>query len=408
MFLMIFVFKGSVVYMDLKEFKSDRAGKIISQSSGYKTFVPKPLPPEPPLQLDLETMTLLSNASLLLGRLNGLTSIIKDPELFVYLYVRKEALLSSQIEGTQCSLEDVLESPIDNIETSKPRLRKDIEEVSNYVSAMNHGLERLKELPISARLLKELHKVLMKGVRGAHKTPGEFRQSQNWIGPPGTTLESAQFIPPPKEEANQAMYDLEKYIHSGDKLPPLIKAALIHAQFETIHPFLDGNGRLGRLLITFLLCQSKVMERPLLYLSYFFKANRTEYYARLMAIRMKGDWEGWIKFFLRGISETSQMANQAAIEIHSLHEKDLDKLKEAGASTATLQVFTVFCRFPLATIPEIQKEITNSNQNTLNRAVNNLIDLNILKQVGKSQRNRKFSYFSYLEILRRDTATSIG
>ncbi len=394
--------------MNINDFKSNRAGQVVTQISGYKAFIPKSLPPEPPLQLDIETINLLSKATLLIGRLNGLASIIKDPELFVYLYVRKEALLSSQIEGTQCSLEDLLETPPEGREKTVPRIRKDVEEVSNYVSAMNYGLNRIKELPISSRLLKELHKILMSGVRGANKTPGEFRESQNWIGPPGATLETAQFVPPPKEDANYAMSDLEKYIHSGDELPHLVKAALIHAQFETIHPFLDGNGRLGRLLITFLLCHWEVMERPLLYLSYFFKANRTEYYSKLMAIRTKGDWEGWVKFFLRGVCETSQMANQAAIEIHRLHENDLERLKDVGSSAATLQVFTIFCRFPLATIPEIQREIKNSNQNTLNRAVKNLMDLKILRQVGDSQRNRKFSYYTYIEILSRDTATSLG
>ena len=394
--------------MKVQDFSSNRAGQIIMQPSGYRAFIPRPLPPNPPLELDIETLDLLAKASMDLGRLNGLTSIIKDPELFVYLYVRKEALLSSQIEGTQCSLEDVLETPTGLLATDEVHFKKDIEEVSNYVLAMNHGLEMLKKFPVSSRLLKELHKILMRGVRGSNKTPGEFRESQNWIGSPGATLATSQFVPPPKEEVKQAMSDLEKYIHYGDNLPLLIKAALIHAQFETIHPFLDGNGRLGRLLITFLLCGWGIMERPLLYLSYFFKANRTEYYAKLMAIRMKGDWENWIKFFLRGVCETSQMANQAALEIHRLHEQDMEKIKSSGATGATIQVFTVFCRFPLATIPELQKEIQNSNQNTLNRAVKSLINLGVLKQIGESQRNRKFSYYNYLEILTRDTALAVG
>jgi Fic family protein len=388
--------------MDLSQFTSSRAGKVIQQPTGYRAFLPRPLPPDPSLQLDQETIRLLTQAALSLGKLNGLASVISDPDLFVYLYVRKEALLSSQIEGTQCSLEDVLGDHGTKNESS------DIEEVSNYVAAMNQGLERLKSLPVSNRLIKEMHRILMSGVRGPNKTPGEFRTSQNWIGNPGATLITAQFVPPPPHEALYAMGELEKYIHTDDGLHPLIRAALVHAQFETIHPFLDGNGRLGRLLITFVLCSWSVMDMPLLYLSYFFKANRTEYYSRLMAIRTKGEWEPWVKFFLIGVHETAQMANQAAVEIHSLHKRDAETIRENGSPQSVSQVFHAFCRYPFATIPELQRLIPASNQNTLNRAVQALIDLGIVKKFGTNQRNRKFSYQQYADILTRDTSTRVG
>lgn len=387
--------------MNLAQFTNLRSGTVSRQSTGYLAFIPKSLPPDPPLQLDAEALSLLTEASLSLGRLNGLASVIRDPDLFVYLYVRKEALLSSQIEGTQCSLEDVLEEP----EAKKGNA--DIEEVSNYVSAMNQGLEKLKEIPISTRLIKEMHAVLMEGVRGSNKAPGSFRGTQNWIGTPGATLEAAEFVPPPPQEVNEAMSALEKYIHSNDSLPPLIKAALVHAQFETIHPFLDGNGRLGRLLITFVLCSWGVMEKPLLYLSYFFKANRTEYYSRLMATRTKGDWENWIKFFLRGICEASKMANQAALDIYDLHKSDLAKIHRADSSPATNRVFEIFCRFPISTIPELQRN-TSMNPVTLNRAVQALCDLNVLEKLGQNQRNRRFGYRKYMEILTRDTVRAAG
>jgi Fic family protein len=386
--------------MDANRFVSNRAGQVLPQPSGYRAFIPKPLPPAPALNLDAESIGLLTDAGLRLGKLNGLASIISDPDLFVYLYVRKEALLSSQIEGTQSTLEDVLGD-------SEPQHgADDIEEVSNYVAAMNQGLSRLQEIPVSNRLIREMHAVLLSGVRGSKKTPGEFRTSQNWIG--GSNPNTALFVPPPAPEALAAMGDLETYIHSEDTFPPLIRAALVHAQFETIHPFLDGNGRLGRLLITFVLCSWGVMEKPLLYLSYFFKANRTEYYARLMGVRTHGDWEGWVKFFLRGVCETATMGSQAATEIHALHLRDIEKIRNAGSAQSVNQVFQAFCRYPFATIPRLQKSLPGSNQVTLNRAVQALVDLGILEQFGENKRNRRFAYDEYARILTRDTSTKIG
>lgn len=378
-----------------------RAGNYIKQLTGYHAFIPKPLPPDPPIQLDDELVLLLSQASLALGKLAGLASIISDPDLFVYLYVRKEALLSSQIEGTQCSLEDVL-SPAD-----KTTPNHNIVEVSNYVRAMNQGLAQIKNIPVSTRLIKEMHAVLMTEARGSNKTPGQFRKSQNWIGRPGATLNTAEFVPPPSTEIDHHMSDLEKFIHSQNSMAPLIKAALIHAQFETIHPFLDGNGRLGRLLITYLLCYWRVLDRPLLYLSYYFKAYRTEYYAKLMDVRFKGDWEGWIKFFLKAVSESAEMANTAALEIHHLHQSNREALQQSKPTAYTLQVFNEFCKAPIWTVQELLAQ-HNSSKPKIQRAIDHLIELGFLQETSGKQRNRKYAYASYLQILTRDTTTKIG
>jgi Fic family protein len=380
-----------------------RAGQYVQQLKGYKAFMPAALPPDPALKQDDEFNYLLSNASLALGKLSGLASVISDPDLFVYLYVRKEALLSSQIEGTQCSLEDVLSPGVEE-ERSK---HDDIEEVSNYVKAMNEGLKRLSELPVCTRLIKEIHSTLMSGVRGAHKTPGEFRQSQNWIGRPDANLNTAEFVPPPFEEVDKLMSDLEKFIHADDKIPYLVKAALIHAQFETIHPFLDGNGRLGRLLITYLLCFWKVLDRPLLYLSYYFKAYRSEYYTKLMDVRLKGDWESWIKFFLKAVSESADMANSAALEIHRLHQVDKERLQQSKPTTYTIQVFNEFCHDPILT-GAVLIERHSSTKPKVNRAFQHLLNLGIIKEISGKQRNRKYAYHNYLQILVRDTNTKVG
>ncbi len=382
--------------------KKIRAGRYLSQPSNYKAYIPAQLPPVPPLQLDSEILLLLSEADRKLGQLNGLVSIIHDADLFVYLYVRKEALLSSQIEGTQCSLEDVL-----SVADHSPKKVNDIEEVSNYVAAMNRGLERLKHVPVSNRLIKEMHKILMKGVRGKQKTPGEFRTSQNWIGKPGTTLQTADFVPPPPHEVNRCMGELEKYLHHDESTPSLIKAALIHSQFETIHPFLDGNGRLGRLLITFVLCNWKVIEKPLLYLSYFFKANRTEYYNRLMGVRVKGEWEEWVKFFLRGVVETAEMANITAIEIHKLHSSHLKVIQKTKGTHLLGRVFHQFCLYPIQTMSELKKNLSDSTVPAIQRALNRLIETEILKEVTGQQRHRRYAYSQYLAILTRDTVSKI-
>ncbi len=271
-----------------------RAGRYIKQPSGYSAFIPADLPPKPPIKMDSKLIRLLSDAHGSLCRLDGVASVLPNVDLFVAMYVKQEAVLSSQIEGTQSTLENVLEFEVDAKGKDVP---KDVEEVVNYVQAMNYGLQRLEELPLSLRLIREIHEILLEGVRGEHRTPGEFRRSQNWIGPAGATINKATFVPPPVNEMKQALGNFEKFLHDEDSFHILVQAGLAHAQFETIHPFLDGNGRVGRLLITFLLCEKGVLHQPLLYLSSYFKAHRAEYYDRLSAIRTDGDWEGWLRFF---------------------------------------------------------------------------------------------------------------
>lgn len=298
--------------------KASRAGQYVEQMEGYKAFIPNPLPPVPEIIMDQEMWNLLSQADRALGRLDGATDALPNPDLFVFMYVRKEAVLSSQIEGTQASLIDVLEFESQALEPDNPQ---EVAEVVNYISAINYGLERLKELPVSLRLIREIHQELMKGVRGAERDPGEFRRSQNWIGAGGCSLAEATYVPPPPHEMLQSLDNLERFLHSPQPMPTLIKVGLAHAQFETIHPFLDGNGRTGRLLITFLLCEQNILKRPLLYISYYFKKYRAEYYDRLQAVRDSGNWEGWLKFFLRGVYEVAQEAAATARKIVNLKEE---------------------------------------------------------------------------------------
>ena len=311
----------------------NRAGYFVTLN-GVKSFVPAKLPPDPPIQLDTEMLRLASEAAFNLGKLEDVTQILPNPNLFVAMYVQKEAVLSSQIEGTQASFADVLGAGYSQLED---RRRDDLGEISNYVSAMNWGLQELENIPLSLRLLKSIHRKLIQNTRGAERFPGEFRTSPNWIGPPGSTLNTALFVPPSVPDMRQALGDLELYCHEESDIPPLIKIALIHAQFETIHPFLDGNGRMGRLLITFWLCQQKILTKPLLYLSYYFKQNRTEYYDRLMDIRIKGNWEDWIKFFLRGVAEVAEEAVSSAKAIMGLQRDCSAKLYERDSSNSHYQ-----------------------------------------------------------------------
>src|SRR4051812_44659032 len=295
-----------------------RAGRYLRQPTGYRAFIPAPLPPKPAVRIGGEMQRLLSQADRALGRLDGSVQTLPHPDLFVYMYVRKEAVLSSQIEGTQSSLQDLLAEEAHVAPDDRPR---DVEEVVNYVRAMNHGLARLGELPVSVRLIREIHGELLAGVRGSRLTPGELRRSQNWIGPSGCTLAEATFVPPPPAEVSTTLGALETFLHQEDDLPLLVKIGLAHAQFETIHPFLDGNGRVGRLLITFLLCESGALHKPVLYLSHYFKRYRQEYYERLQAVRESGDWEGWLAFFLRGVEEVSVQAAETARRILQLREE---------------------------------------------------------------------------------------
>ena len=338
-----------------------RAGHYQQQWEGYQAFIPAPLPPEPPIVMDAELLRLLSNADRCLGRLDGATSILPNPDLFVAMYVRQEAVLSSQIEGTQSTLEDVLQFEIDELGNEIP---KDVTEVVNYINAMNYGLKRLNELPLCLRLIREIHELLLAGVRGGERHPGEFRKSQNWIGSEGCNLNTASFVPPPVTEMHQALDNLEKFLHNEGGFPVLIECGLIHAQFETIHPFLDGNGRIGRLLITLLLCQKGILKRPLLYLSYYLKANRLEYYDRLMKIRTDGDWEGWLKFFLQGVYEVSQTATNTAQAILNLQEthRQLIGQHRVGSNNSLLLLDLLF-KQPIVNINLVQKHL-NSSYNT--------------------------------------------
>jgi len=377
----------------------NRAGIDITQQSGYKAFIPNPLPLKPPLKIDSEMIELLSRADTAIGRLSGISEALPNPDLFVAMYVRKEAVLSSQIEGIEASLEDILEYESEN----RPKaLANDVAEVVSYVRAMNYGLERINELPLSLRLIREIHAELMKGVRGGDKTPGEFRKSQNWIGPKECTLSTARFIPPPPHEMIQAMGELEKYIHSELTYPLLIECGLIHCQFETIHPFLDGNGRIGRLLITFFLCYKGILKKPLLYLSHYFKQNRLEYYDQLMAIRDIGDFESWIKFFLKGIIYVADEACATSHKIIDLRNKDKAEINKAykKISKVTILHEKLFDK-PIVSIKDVAKVI-NTTFPTANDMCSKLIKLDILKEITEKKRNRMFAYKEYLDILKQE------
>ena len=298
--------------------KEGRAGRYVAQPAGYRAFIPAPLPPDPPVDLGGLLRDLLSEADYALGRLDGAVLTLPNPALFVFMYVRKEAVLSSQIEGTQSSLQNLLAA---EARLNDPDSPADVAEVVNYVGAMNHGLARLAEMPVSVRLIREIHAKLMQGARGARLTPGELRTTQNWIGPGGCSLSEATFVPPPPQEVPQALSDLERFLHAEAAPPALVQVGLAHAQFETIHPFLDGNGRVGRLLITFLLTEKKLLARPVLYLSHYLKGHRAEYYDRLQAVRDADDWEGWLAFFLRGVTEVSREATTTAAAILRMREE---------------------------------------------------------------------------------------
>ena len=377
----------------------DRAGTIVTQPEGYKAFMPRPLPPNPPLNIDSEMIELLSKADTAIGRLSGISEALPNPDLFVAMYVRKEAVLSSQIEGTEASLEDVLEYESE----SRPKaLPNDVGEVVNYVRAMNYGLERLNELPLSLRLIKEIHAELMKDVRGQDKTPGEVRKTQNWIGTKGCTLNNARFIPPPPHEMMQASGDFEKYMHSELTYPLLIECGLIHSQFETIHPFLDGNGRIGRLLITFFLCYKKILKKPLLYLSHYFKQNRLDYYDRLMAIRDKGDFEGWIKFFLQGVMYVANEAAETSNKIINLQVEDKTKIEETCRKSSRIAFMheKLFDR-PIVSIKDISK-IMQVTFPTAKDIGMKFVKLGILKETTGKERNRMYVYKNYVEILKQE------
>jgi Fic family protein len=378
--------------------KTPRAGQYILQVEGYKAFIPNPLPPIPEIEMSQEMWNLLSQADRALGRLDGATDALPNPDLFVFMYVRKEAVLSSQIEGTQASLIDVLEFESQAVEPDNPQ---DVEEVVNYIAAINYGLKCLKELPVSLRLIREIHQELMKGVRGSERSPGEFRRTQNWIGAGGCSLAKATYVPPPPYDMLQSLDNLEKFLHSPQPMPILIKIGLAHAQFETIHPFLDGNGRTGRLLITFLLCEQNILQRPLLYISYYFKMHRTEYYDRLQAVRDTGNWEDWLKFFLRGVYEVAQEAAATARKIVKLKEEHRQLLlgemgRKSGSAIALLE--SLYFK-PIFTVEHVA-EITNLSYPNANALIKKLVGIGLLQEITGQKRNRVFSYAPYLDVFR--------
>jgi Fic family protein len=377
----------------------NRSGQYIQQLTGYKAFIPEPLPPSPPLKMEGLLNQLLSEANIALGRLDTMSYLLPHIDHIIAMYVRKEALLSSQIEGTQASLEDIFEyeskATVENIH--------DVQEVVNYIKAMNHGLKRLKEFPISIRLLKEIHQILLSETRGREKTPGEFKRSQNWIGPAGSTLKNASFIPPPPHEAMDAMGQLELYLHNGNELPILINCALIHYQFETIHPFLDGNGRLGRLLITFYLCWKGVMQKPMLYLSYFFKLHRQEYYDRLNLVREQGDYEQWVTFFLKGIIVTCQSALETIKNVLSIADKHKKLLlKKKIASPYAIVLLDYLLTHPHVSIQQVSDQLQISYQ-TAATLIQQFEELGLLKEFTGRKRDRRFSYWEYLDCLSEGT-----
>jgi len=372
----------------------NRAGRFVTQSEGYAAFIPKPLPPDPPLALDASLLSLLEEAVGELGRLDGVAKVIPDPDFFVSMYVRREAVLSSQIEGTQSTLEDLLELELEQEKSDPP---SDVYELVNYVRAMNFGLERIATLPLSLRLIREIHGELLRDGRGSKATPGEFRRSQNWIGPSGGSLKQATFVPPPVAEMKMALHDFEGFLHADSSYPTLIEVGLAHAQFETIHPFLDGNGRVGRLLNIFLLVHRGVLRQPLLYLSYFFKLHRTEYYDRLMAVRLAGDWEGWIRFFLRGVHQTAREATETAERLFELREAHRNLVLESSLGQNGLMLLSNLFQRPLVNI-KLVASLLDSTFPTASRLVSAFEELGILVEITGQKRSRMFRYEPYLDL----------
>ncbi|MBS7455717.1 Fic family protein [Coralloluteibacterium stylophorae] len=375
---------------------SHRAGRYVRQPTGYRAFMPAPLPPDPQVALTGELPGLLSQADRALGRLDGSVLTLPNPDLFVFMYVRKEAVLSSQIEGTQSSLQDLLAAEADLFDEAMPR---DVDEVVNYVRAMKHGLSRLADLPVSVRLIREIHAQLLDGVRGGRLQPGELRHSQNWIGPAGCTLATASYVPPPHEEVPQALADLERFLHGDDDLPPLVKIALAHVQFETIHPFLDGNGRVGRLLITFLLTECGVLHKPVLYLSHFFRRHRQAYYEHLQAVRDSGDWEAWLGFFLRGVVEVAGEAAETARRIQLLREQHRTAITDRlgrGAGNGHRVLERLFDR-PILTVADV-RDLTGTTYPAANNLVARLVELGVLVEMTGYARNRRFRYEAYVRL----------
>lgn len=361
-----------------------------------RAFVPLPLPPVPPLEISGLRHLLLERAFLAIGRLDAISTLLPDPHLFLYSYVRREAVLSSQIEGTQSSLSDLLLFELEEVPGAP---LDDVVEVSNYIAALDHGMKRLREgFPLSNRLLREMHAVLMAKGRGSDKQPGEFRRSQNWIG--GTRPGNARFVPPPPDEVDPCMGALERFLHDETSgLPGLLKAALAHVQFETIHPFLDGNGRLGRLLIALLLHHGGLLSEPLLYLSLYFKEHRAVYYELLDRVRVTGDWEAWVDFFLEGVEQTARGAVETARRLVELFDADTRRLQQTGRAAANaLRVLAALRQRPVLTLKHL-RDTQGMTFPTASKAMNSLIAAGVAREHTGQRRNRVFIYDAYLAIL---------
>jgi Fic family protein len=374
--------------------------RVGSSATGYVAFVPAPLPPVPPLATDPELDALRDRANRALGRLDGISDVLPDARLFLYQYVRKEALLSSQIEGTQSSFSDLLLFELDEA-PGVPM--DDVREVSNYVAALNHGLERMQGgFPLSLRLLRDMHGILLADSRGAEKDPGEFRRSQVWLG--GPSPGNAPFVPPPPDRLMECLDAFERFLHGEpERLPVLVRTALAHVQFETIHPFLDGNGRIGRLLITLLLCAEGVVNQPTLYLSLYFKAHREEYYDRLQAVRTDGDWEGWLRFFLEGVFETSQQAVSTAQRVLALFAADRERLRSLGRRAGSaLRVHECLERRPILSVPETAAELDLSAP-TVRGCIESMEAMGMAREITGRERRRLYCYDAYIALLAEGT-----
>lgn len=378
----------------------NRAGIYVDNLTGeatYQSFKPNPLPPIPEIEIDEEIVRLLVDANKQLVKLDTASQLISNADLFISMYVRKEALFSSQIEGTQCTLDDVLDPEVE------ANTNLDVSDVINYVKATQYALKRLERLPLCCRLIREIHEVLMENVRGQDKTPGAFRHSQNWIGPANCSLKDARYIPPNVEDMQNAMSDLEKYMNENTDYDPLIRAALIHYQFETIHPFLDGNGRIGRLLILLYLMEQGLLAKPVIYISYFLKKNQIEYYDRISEVRRSGNFEQWIRFFLEAVSKAASDSLEAIRQLSALHDTNIEELPKTTRSKDNLRaVFDYIEQYPIIDIKRTAKELDIS-YNTAATAVKKLVELGILQETTNAARNRAFAYEEYLEILRKDT-----
>jgi len=373
-----------------------QSGAYVQQPQGYKAFIPAPLPPEPPVTSDDRMHTALSQADRALGRLDGSIETLPHPDLFLSMFVRKEAVLSSQIEGTQASLSDVIKAEAAVADRARP---SDVIEVQNYMKAMARGVELLHDLPVCTRLISELHKILMADVRGEHQTPGEIRTSQNWIGPAGCTLNEALFVPPPPGDVHRLLGQLEKFLHAETPLPPLIRIGMAHGQFETIHPFLDGNGRVGRLMITLFLVERAVLRQPVLYLSYYFKRHRTEYYDRLQSLRDNGDWESWLLFFLEGVASVANLAAETAHKVLRLREDDrqliIDRFERAAATP--LRLLDQLYQLPV-TYPAKVADGYGVSYPTANGIIQQFAHAGILEEITGKKRNRVYVYRRYMRL----------